>query len=141
MTKPRIAIGPVHRPSTVATVEAAGGQVVATGGDAAALMWLDPGDMAGLGAALAAAPAAGWVQLPYAGIEKVAAAGLAAGSSQYAELTFTGAGPGRGQPAVLAGRAAAAGLWAGHVQARPSSGSRGKSCRNPADILTGRHMP
>jgi phosphoglycerate dehydrogenase-like enzyme len=83
VTKPRIAIGPVHRPSTVAAVEAAGGQVVATDGDAAALMWLDPGDMTGLGAALAAAPAARWVQLPYAGIEKVAAAGLISGDRTW----------------------------------------------------------
>ena len=83
MTKPRIAIGPVHRPSTVATVEAAGGQVVATDGGADALMWLDPVDLAGLGAALAAAPAASWVQLPYAGIEKVAAAGLISGDRTW----------------------------------------------------------
>jgi phosphoglycerate dehydrogenase-like enzyme len=76
VTKPRIAVGPVHRASTVAAVEAAGGLVVPTDGDASALMWLDARDLAGLRAALDATPAAGWVQLPFAGIERVAAAGL-----------------------------------------------------------------
>jgi phosphoglycerate dehydrogenase-like enzyme len=50
--------------------------VVPTDGDASALMWLDARDLAGLRAALDATPAAGWVQLPFAGIERVAAAGL-----------------------------------------------------------------
>ncbi len=44
--------------------------------DADALVWLDPGDLAGLGRALKATPAARWVQLPFAGIERVAEAGL-----------------------------------------------------------------
>ena len=76
VTKPAIAIGPFHRESTVRAVRAAGGAVVPTDGDASALVWLDPADVAGLRAALAAAPAARWVQLPFAGIEQMAAAGL-----------------------------------------------------------------
>jgi phosphoglycerate dehydrogenase-like enzyme len=76
--KPRIAIGPVQRESTVRAVEEAGGEVVPADGAAQGLVWLDPADVAGLRAALADAPAAGWVQLPFAGIERVAAAGLLA---------------------------------------------------------------
>lgn len=40
------------------------------------LVWLDPADMAGLTAWLEQAPLARWVQLPFAGVERVAAAGL-----------------------------------------------------------------
>jgi phosphoglycerate dehydrogenase-like enzyme len=76
VTKPAIAIGPVHRDSTVRAVRDAGGEVVPTDAGARALMWLDPADMPGLRAALAAAPGASWVQLPFAGIERVAASGL-----------------------------------------------------------------
>src|SRR5580704_5161323 len=76
--KPRIAIGPVQRESTVRAVEGAGGEVVPADGAAQGLVWLDPADVAGLRAALVGAPAAGWVQLPFAGIERVAAAGLLA---------------------------------------------------------------
>ncbi|HBW20799.1 MAG TPA: hydroxyacid dehydrogenase, partial [Actinobacteria bacterium] len=39
-------------------------------------MWLDPADMDGLRAALATAQSARWVQLPFAGVERVAGAGL-----------------------------------------------------------------
>ncbi|MGH3273136.1 MAG: D-isomer specific 2-hydroxyacid dehydrogenase family protein, partial [Streptosporangiaceae bacterium] len=76
MTKPRIAIGPVPRESTVRAVRAAGGEVVPADENASALVWLDPVSMPGLRAALAATPAARWVQLPFAGVERVAAAGL-----------------------------------------------------------------
>jgi phosphoglycerate dehydrogenase-like enzyme len=76
VTKPAIAIGPVERESTVRAVRAAGGEVVPLDDRASALMWLDPHDVAGLRTALAAAPAARWVQLPFAGIEEMAAAGL-----------------------------------------------------------------
>jgi phosphoglycerate dehydrogenase-like enzyme len=76
VTKPRIAIGPVHRESTVRAVRAAGAEVVPTDERARALVWLEPADVSGLRAALAAAPAAGWVQLPFAGVEPMAAAGL-----------------------------------------------------------------
>ena len=40
------------------------------------LVWLDPGDVEGLTAWLAEVPDARWVQLPFAGVERVAAAGL-----------------------------------------------------------------
>ena len=40
------------------------------------LVWLDPADMAGLTAWLEQVPLARWVQLPFAGVERVAAAGL-----------------------------------------------------------------
>jgi phosphoglycerate dehydrogenase-like enzyme len=76
VTKPAIAIGPFHRESTVRAVEAAGGEVVPTDENASALVWLEPADVDGLRKALAAAPAARWVQLPFAGIEPMAAAGL-----------------------------------------------------------------
>ena len=76
VTKPAIAIGPAHRESTVRAVRAGGGEVVPAGPGASALVWLDPADMSGLRAALAATPDARWVQLPFAGIERVAAAGL-----------------------------------------------------------------
>jgi phosphoglycerate dehydrogenase-like enzyme len=66
----------MHRESTVRAVRAAGGEVVPTDGSARALVWLDPADVSGLRAALAAAPAAGWVQLPFAGVERMAEAGL-----------------------------------------------------------------
>jgi phosphoglycerate dehydrogenase-like enzyme len=54
----------------------AGGEPAPVDADADALVWLDPGDLAGLGQALKATPAARWVQLPFAGIERVAEAGL-----------------------------------------------------------------
>lgn len=76
MTKPRIAIGPVPRESALQAVRTAGGEPVPTDAAADALVWLDPADMDGLGKALAAASSARWVQLPFAGIERVAAAGL-----------------------------------------------------------------
>jgi phosphoglycerate dehydrogenase-like enzyme len=76
VTKPRIAIGPVPRESALQAVRTAGGEPVPTDAAADALVWLDPADMDGLGKALAAASSARWVQLPFAGIERVAAAGL-----------------------------------------------------------------
>jgi phosphoglycerate dehydrogenase-like enzyme len=60
----------------VRAVRIAGGEPAPVNADADALVWLDPGDLAGLGQALKATPAARWVQLPFAGIERVAEAGL-----------------------------------------------------------------
>jgi phosphoglycerate dehydrogenase-like enzyme len=48
-----------------------------------ALVWLDPGDLDGLRGALAAAGSARWIQLPFAGIENVAAAGLLSGDREW----------------------------------------------------------
>ena len=76
VSSPRIAIGPDPRESVVRAVRIAGGEPAPVDADADALVWLDPGDLAGLGRALKATPAARWVQLPFAGIERVAQAGL-----------------------------------------------------------------
>ncbi|HEX3489486.1 MAG TPA: D-isomer specific 2-hydroxyacid dehydrogenase family protein [Streptosporangiaceae bacterium] len=76
MTSPRIAIGPEPRESVVLAVRIAGGEPAPIDADADALVWLDPRDLAGLGQALKTASAARWVQLPFAGIERVAEAGL-----------------------------------------------------------------
>ena len=54
----------------------AGAPAAPVDADADALVWLDPSDLAGLGRALKVTPAARWVQLPFAGIERVAEAGL-----------------------------------------------------------------
>lgn len=76
MTVPRVAVGPF--PSTFATeaVVAGGGQVVDLHDRPDSLVWLDPADVAGLTGWLAEAPDARWVQLPFAGVEKMAGAGL-----------------------------------------------------------------
>jgi phosphoglycerate dehydrogenase-like enzyme len=76
VTSPNIAIGPVARESVIEAVLAGGGQPTDVDGAAEALIWLDTGDLAGLRKALDAAPAARWVQLPFAGVERVAQAGL-----------------------------------------------------------------
>jgi phosphoglycerate dehydrogenase-like enzyme len=76
VSSPRIAIGPDPRESVVRAVRIAGGEPAPIDGNADALVWLDPGDLPGLGQALKATPAARWVQLPFAGIERVAEAGL-----------------------------------------------------------------
>jgi phosphoglycerate dehydrogenase-like enzyme len=76
VSSPRIAIGPDPRESVVRAVRIAGGEPAPIDADADALVWLDPSDLAGLGQALKATPAARWVQLPFAGIERVAEAGL-----------------------------------------------------------------
>ncbi len=76
MTPPRVAVGPL--PSAFATdaVRDGGGQVVELGDRPDSLVWLDPGDVAGLTGWLAEVPDARWVQLPFAGVERVAEAGL-----------------------------------------------------------------
>jgi phosphoglycerate dehydrogenase-like enzyme len=76
VSSPRIAIGPDPRESVVRAVRIAGGEPAPIDAEADALVWLDPSDLAGLGQALKATPAARWVQLPFAGIERVAEAGL-----------------------------------------------------------------
>jgi phosphoglycerate dehydrogenase-like enzyme len=59
-----------------AAVRAGGGEPVAPGPDAEALVWLDPRDTAGLRAALERAPGTRWVQLPMAGVERIMASGV-----------------------------------------------------------------
>jgi phosphoglycerate dehydrogenase-like enzyme len=73
---PLVAVGPDRREFAVRAILAGGGVPADVNGRADALVWLEPRDIAGLRAALAAATAARWVQLPFAGIEAVAAAGL-----------------------------------------------------------------
>jgi phosphoglycerate dehydrogenase-like enzyme len=73
---PRVAVGPDAPPAWVrAAIEAGDGQVVDLD-EAEALVWLDPFDPPGLQAVLAGVPAVRWVQLPWAGVEDYAAAGV-----------------------------------------------------------------
>ena len=76
MSQPRVAVGPF--PSTFATdaVRDGGGEVVELADRPDSLVWLDPGDVTGLTGWLAEVPDARWVQLPFAGVERVAEAGL-----------------------------------------------------------------
>jgi phosphoglycerate dehydrogenase-like enzyme len=76
VTKPLIAIGPVARDSAVRAVREGGGEPTGVDASAEALVWLDPADVDGLRAALSTAASARWVQLPFAGIERVASAGI-----------------------------------------------------------------
>jgi phosphoglycerate dehydrogenase-like enzyme len=76
VTKPLIAIGPVARDSAVRAVREGGGEPTGIDATAQALVWLDPADVDGLRAALTTVTSARWVQLPFAGIEHVAAAGI-----------------------------------------------------------------
>jgi phosphoglycerate dehydrogenase-like enzyme len=72
----RVAIGP--RPATwaAAAVRAGGGEVVPFDAAPAGLVWTDFSDVAELRAVLEREPGISWVQLPLAGIESVAEAGL-----------------------------------------------------------------
>ncbi len=74
--RPRIAVGPRQQDAAVQAVREGGGELVGIGAQPDALVWLNPGDIDGLRAALATAGSARWVQLPFAGVEKVAAAGI-----------------------------------------------------------------
>jgi phosphoglycerate dehydrogenase-like enzyme len=75
---PRIAIGP--RPARYASdaVVAGGGTVldVDDSAEADAVVWLSPHDAEGLRRVLATSPGVRWVQLPFAGVEAFAPAGL-----------------------------------------------------------------
>jgi phosphoglycerate dehydrogenase-like enzyme len=79
MTAPRVAVGPAHTAFTESAEKAVrngGGELAEADARADALVWLNPGDIDGLRAALSAASNARWVQLPFAGVERVAASGL-----------------------------------------------------------------
>jgi phosphoglycerate dehydrogenase-like enzyme len=76
MTTPRVAVGPLASPFVTDAVVAGGGTVVEVGDRPDALVWLNPGDMAGLAEYLSVAPGARWVQLPFAGVELVVEQGL-----------------------------------------------------------------
>jgi len=76
VTAPRVAVGPVPRDSASQAIRDGGGEPTGVDAMADALVWLDPADAGGLRRALAVASSARWVQLPMAGVERVAAAGI-----------------------------------------------------------------
>ena len=76
MTVPRVALGPSRAEFAEQAIVDGGGAPTDVDGRADALVWLDPADVDGLRAALGTASSARWVQLPFAGVERVAAAGL-----------------------------------------------------------------
>ena len=81
--KARIAIAPEPVPGWIrAAVEAGGGDLVPPA-EAEGLVWTIPRDSAGLDAVLTAAPGIRWVQLPWAGVEEFAAAGVFADGRQW----------------------------------------------------------
>src|SRR5665213_3357953 len=75
MSPPRVAVGPYPSDFATNAVRDGGGEVVDLADRPDSLVWLDPGDVAGLNAWLAEVPDARWVQLPFAGVERVALAG------------------------------------------------------------------
>lgn len=76
MTSPRVAIGPRAADLVGEAVAGGGGAVVDLADGPDAVVWLDASDVGGLRRALDEAPTARWVQLPFAGVEAVADAGL-----------------------------------------------------------------
>ena len=76
MTPPRVAVGPFPSEFATDAVRDGGGEVVERDDRPDSLVWLDPGDVDGLATWLAEVPDARWVQLPFAGVERVAEAGL-----------------------------------------------------------------
>ncbi len=76
MPIPRVAVGPYPSDFATEAVRSGGGVVVDLADGPDSLVWLDPADVAGLAAWLGEVPAARWVQLPFAGVERVAEAGL-----------------------------------------------------------------
>jgi phosphoglycerate dehydrogenase-like enzyme len=76
VTAPRVAVGPARSDFVEKAIRDGGGEPADVDASAEALVWLDAADVDGLRAALAAAGSARWVQLPFAGVEWVAAAGL-----------------------------------------------------------------
>jgi phosphoglycerate dehydrogenase-like enzyme len=76
MPAPRIAVGPQHASFATDAVAAGGGTLVDATEEPEALVWLDPADVQGLADQVKAAASVRWVQLPFAGVEKVLAFGL-----------------------------------------------------------------
>jgi phosphoglycerate dehydrogenase-like enzyme len=72
MSAPRISVGPRAASFATDAVVAGGGSVVAAQDSPDAIVWLDPADVSGLADQLAVAPGARWVQLPMAGVERIA---------------------------------------------------------------------
>jgi phosphoglycerate dehydrogenase-like enzyme len=76
VTAPRVAVGPQPTESACRAVREGGGEPADLDAAADALVWLAPADIDGLRHALSAAKSATWIQLPMAGVERMAAAGL-----------------------------------------------------------------
>ncbi len=76
MTAPRVAVGPFESPFATQAVLEGGGSVVPVQDSPDAVVWLDPADVDGLRRYLASAPGVAWVQLPFAGVERIADEGL-----------------------------------------------------------------
>ncbi len=76
MTPPRVTVGPLESSFATEAVVEGGGSLTPIGESPDALVWLDPADMEGLASFIATAPEVAWVQLPFAGVERVAEAGL-----------------------------------------------------------------
>jgi phosphoglycerate dehydrogenase-like enzyme len=76
MSTPRVAVGPYPSEFATDAVVEAGGKLVTIDESPDALVWLDPHDVKGLADQVAAVPDLRWVQLPFAGVEKVAEYGL-----------------------------------------------------------------
>jgi len=76
VTVPLVAVGPARRDFAEKAIRDGGGEPIDVDARADALVWLDADDIDGLRAALATASSARWVQLPYAGVERLAAAGV-----------------------------------------------------------------
>jgi len=76
VTPPRVAIGPQRSDFAEKAIRDGGGEPTDVDAQADALVWLNPADIDGLRAALHTASSARWVQLPFAGVEKVASAGI-----------------------------------------------------------------
>lgn len=78
MTAPRIAVGPYQSAEVTDVIRRAGGIPAGAGEPAEGLVWLPGGDAAGLRAELDRTSGVRWIQLPFAGVEQYAAAGLLA---------------------------------------------------------------
>jgi phosphoglycerate dehydrogenase-like enzyme len=76
MSAPRVAVGPFPSQFATDAVREGGGTAVDLADGPDSLVWLDPSDVDGLKQWLAEAPDARWVQLPFAGVERVAEAGV-----------------------------------------------------------------
>jgi phosphoglycerate dehydrogenase-like enzyme len=76
VTATRIAVGPRQDAFALEAIRRGGGEPVEIGTPADALVWLTPADAAGVRAAVEASPGVRWVQLPWAGVEALAAADL-----------------------------------------------------------------
>ncbi len=76
MASPRVALGPRHARFATDAIAEGGGLLVDVTEEPDALVWLDPAEVEGLARQVSATPTLRWVQLPFAGVEKVLAFGL-----------------------------------------------------------------